>query len=167
MIARQTHILEGLNEHQREAVTHVNGPLLILAGPGSGKTRVIVHRIAYLLEAERVYPSRILAVTFTNKAARELRERLDSLVGGSLARALNVGTSHSICARWLRRDIKHLGLDPAFAIFDDNDQIDLVKQVLRELEIDEKRASPRGVLSAISHAKSELIDPNRYARDAH
>jgi DNA helicase II / ATP-dependent DNA helicase PcrA len=160
------YILEGLNDRQREAVTHGNGPLLILAGPGSGKTRVIVHRIAYLLEAWRVYPSRILAVTFTNKAAREMRERLDALVGGSVARALNVGTFHAICARWLRHDIKHLGLDPSFAIFDDNDQVDLVKQVLHELEIDEKRASPRGVLSAISHAKSELIGPERYARDA-
>jgi DNA helicase-2/ATP-dependent DNA helicase PcrA len=166
MIDAETRILEGLNERQREAVTHAHGPLLILAGPGSGKTRVIVHRIAYLLEAQRVYPSRILAVTFTNKAARELRERLDALVGGSAARALTVGTFHAICARWLRRDIKHLGLDPAFAIFDDNDQVDLVKQVLRELEIDEKRASPRGVLSAISHAKSELIGPERYARNA-
>jgi DNA helicase-2/ATP-dependent DNA helicase PcrA len=160
------YILEGLNERQCEAVTHVNGPLLILAGPGSGKTRVIVHRIAYLLEAQRVYPSRILAVTFTNKAARELRERLDSLVGAQNARSLSVGTFHAICARWLRRDGKHLGLDPSFAIFDDNDQIDLIKQVLREFEIDEKRASPRAVLSAISHAKSELIGPEQYAHEA-
>jgi DNA helicase II / ATP-dependent DNA helicase PcrA len=160
------YILEGLNERQREAVSHVSGPLLILAGPGSGKTRVIVHRIAYLLEAQQVKPWRILAVTFTNKAARELRERLDSLVGGQTARALHVGTFHAICARWLRRDIQHLGLDPAFAIFDDNDQMDLVKQILREFEIDEKRASPRAVLSVISHAKSELVGPEQYAHEA-
>src|SRR4030088_2187973 len=155
---RGSRLLEGLNPHQREAVSHVDGPLLILAGPGSGKTRVIVHRVAYLLEVESVYPYNILAVTFTNKAARELRERLDGLVGPEQARGLSVGTFHSLCARWLRRDIKHLGRDPGFVIYDDNDQIDLVKQILKEQEIDEKRTSPRSVLSAISHAKSELIN---------
>src|ERR671939_1659190 len=144
-------LLEGLNPHQREAVSHVKGPLLILAGPGSGKTRVIVHRVAYLVELENVHPYNLLAVTFTNKAARELRERLDALVGGQLARGLSVGTFHALCARWLRREIHHLGRDPGFAIYDDNDQVDLVKQVLRELEIDERRVSPRSVLSAISH----------------
>jgi DNA helicase-2/ATP-dependent DNA helicase PcrA len=160
-------LLEGLNPHQREAVSHTDGPLLILAGPGSGKTRVIVHRVAYLLRTvPKLYPYNVLAVTFTNKAARELRERLDTLVGADLARGLSVGTFHSLCARWLRRDIKHLGRDPGFAIYDDNDQMDLVKQILKELEIDEKRTSPRSVLSAISHAKSELIDPEAYARDA-
>jgi ATP-dependent DNA helicase UvrD/PcrA len=158
--------LEGLNKNQREAVSHVDGPLLILAGPGSGKTRVIVHRIAYLLDVKGVHPSRVLAVTFTNKAARELRERIDALVGGHIGRSLAVGTFHANCARWLRRDIKHLGLDPGFAIYDDNDQIDVVKQVLKELELDEKRSSPRAVLSAISHAKSELVDAERFARDA-
>ncbi|MBV9329013.1 MAG: UvrD-helicase domain-containing protein [Chloroflexi bacterium] len=160
-------LLEGLNPHQREAVAHVDGPLLILAGPGSGKTRVIVHRVAYLLNSvPRLYPYNVLAVTFTNKAARELRERLSGLVGPDLTRGLSVGTFHSLCARWLRRDIQHLGRDPGFAIYDDNDQVDLVKQVLRQLEIDEKRTSPRSVLSAISHAKSELIDPETYSRDA-
>src|SRR5215471_16930012 len=160
-------LLEGLNPHQREAVSHVDGPLLILAGPGSGKTRVIVHRVAYLLRTvDKLYPYNVLAVTFTNKAARELRERLNGLIGADLARGLSVGTFHSLCARWLRRDIKHLGLDPGFAIYDDNDQMDLVKQILKELEIDEKRTSPRSVLSAISHAKSELIDADAYARDA-
>jgi DNA helicase-2/ATP-dependent DNA helicase PcrA len=160
-------LLEGLNPHQREAVSHTDGPLLILAGPGSGKTRVIVHRVAYLLRTvPNLYPYNVLAVTFTNKAARELRERLDTLVGADLARGLSVGTFHSLAARWLRRDIKHLGRDPGFAIYDDNDQLDLIKQILKELEIDEKRTSPRSVLSAISHAKSELIDPDAYTRDA-
>src|SRR5437899_6243706 len=160
-------LLEGLNPHQQAAVSHVDGPLLILAGPGSGKTRVIVHRVAYLLQTvDKLYPYNVLAVTFTNKAARELRARLDTLVGGQVARGLAVGTFHSLCARWLRRDIKHLGRDPGFAIYDDNDQMDLVKQILKELDLDEKRTSPRAVLSAISHAKSELIDPEAYQRDA-
>ncbi|HEX8968263.1 MAG TPA: UvrD-helicase domain-containing protein [Chloroflexota bacterium] len=163
---RAARLLEGLNPHQREAVSHTDGPLLILAGPGSGKTRVIVHRVAYLLQVKDVYPANILAVTFTNKAARELRERLDTLVGGHLSRGLAVGTFHANCARWLRRDIQHLGRDPGFAIYDDNDQVDLIKRVLKDLEIDEKRASPRSVLSAISHAKSELVDAEAYARDA-
>src|SRR5438552_14829381 len=163
---RSERLLEGLNQYQREAVSHVDGPLLILAGPGSGKTRVIVHRVAYLLGVEGVYPYNVLAVTFTNKAARELRERLDSLVGTDLARGLSVGTFHANCARWLRRDIRHLGRDPGFAIYDDNDQVDLVKQILKEFEIDEKRTSPRSVLSAISHAKSELVNAEAFARDA-
>ncbi|HYW89982.1 MAG TPA: 3'-5' exonuclease, partial [Chloroflexota bacterium] len=109
---------------------------------------------------------RIMAVTFTNKAAREMRERLNDLVDPERARGLAVGTFHASCARWLRRDIQHLGLDPGFAIYDDNDQVDLVKQVLKELELDEKRTSPRALLSAISHAKSELVDVDRYASDA-
>jgi DNA helicase II / ATP-dependent DNA helicase PcrA len=166
VVERGARVLEGLNPRQREAVSHTEGPLLILAGPGSGKTRVIVHRIAYLIEARDVAPWHILAVTFTNKAARELRERLDGLVGARVAGALNVGTFHSIAARWLRRDIGELGLDPRFAIFDDNDQMDLVKQILRELGVDERRASPRSVLSAISHAKSELLDQDRFSRQA-
>src|SRR5215469_7848744 len=139
-LRRAEQLLEGLNPHQREAVSHVDGPLLILAGPGSGKTRVIVHRVAYLLETvKNLYPYNVLAVTFTNKAARELRERLNTLIEPDRARGLSVGTFHSLCARWLRKDIKHLGRDPGFAIYDDNDQMDLVKQVLKELEIDEKR----------------------------
>src|SRR5579859_6226419 len=164
---RAERFLAGLNPHQREAVSTVAGPLLILAGPGSGKTRVIVHRVAYMLDVKDVHPSNVLAVTFTNKAARELRARLDALVGGDVARGLAVGTFHANCARWLRRDIKHLGRDPGFAIYDDNDQVDLVKQILKELEIDEKRTSPRSILSAISHAKSELVSVEAYARDAH
>jgi DNA helicase-2/ATP-dependent DNA helicase PcrA len=166
VVERGGRVLEGLNPQQREAVTHTDGPLLILAGPGSGKTRVIVHRIAYLVEARRVAPWHILAVTFTNKAARELRERLDGLVGERVAKALDVGTFHSIAARWLRRDIGELGLDPRFAIFDDNDQLDLVKSAMRELQLDEQRTSARSLLSAISHAKSELIGPEQYSHEA-
>src|SRR5947199_5972845 len=104
--AHTQQLLESLNPHQREAVAHVNGPLLILAGPGSGKTRVIVHRIAYLLDVEQVPASKLLAVTFTNKAARELRARLEMLVGPQVSRGLAVGTFHANCAGWLRRDIK-------------------------------------------------------------
>src|SRR3981081_2547475 len=166
-VDRGERFLAGLNPFQREAVSTVEGPLLILAGPGSGKTRVIVHRVAYMLDVKDVDPKNVLAVTFTNKAARELRARLDTLVGPQVARGLAVGTFHANCARWLRRDIKHLGRDPGFAIYDDNDQVDLVKQILKDLEIDEKRASPRAVLSAISHAKSELVDADAYSRDAH
>src|SRR5437667_8809166 len=165
-VDRAERVLAGLNPHQREAVAHTDGPLLILAGPGSGKTRVIVHRVAHLLEVKDVHPANVLAVTFTNKAARELRERLDTLAGAQVARGMSVGTFHANCARWLRRDIKHLGRDPGFAIYDDNDQVDLVKQILKEFEIDEKRTSPRAVLSAISHAKSELVNAEAFARDA-
>src|SRR6266567_2163740 len=165
-LAAGERLLHGLNPFQREAVSTATGPLLMLAGPGSGKTRVIVHRVAYLPEVEEVHPYNVLAVTFTNEAARELRERLDTLVGAQLARGLSVGTFHANCARWLRRDIKHLGRDPGFAIYDDNDQVDLVKQILKEFEIDEKRTSPRSLLSAISHAKSELVDAEAFSRDA-
>ena len=159
-------LLDDLNTAQRAAVTTVDGPLLIVAGPGSGKTRVIVHRIAYLLDEHGVDPYNVLAVTFTNKAAREMRDRLEALVGPNQARRLSVGTFHATCARWLRIDGHHLGLDPRFAIFDDNDQIDIVKQALRDLELDDKRVSARSLLSAISGAKSELISPERYAERA-
>jgi DNA helicase-2/ATP-dependent DNA helicase PcrA len=154
--------LQGLNPAQQEAVRTVDGPLLILAGPGSGKTRVIVHRVAYLLE-QGIDPYHILAVTFTNKAAREMRERLDRLVEAP-ARHLSVGTFHATCARWLRRDIHHLGYDPRFAIFDENDQVDLVKGIAKDMAIDDRRFSPRMLLHEISSAKSDLIGIDDYAR---
>ena len=157
-------VLGSLNSPQREAVETVDGPLLILAGPGSGKTRVIVHRVAYLLE-RGIDPHQVLAVTFTNKAAREMKERLALLVGRP-AQLLTVGTFHATCARWLRRDIHHLGLDPGFAIFDDNDQVDLIRSISRELSIDDKRFTPRMILHEISSAKSELVDPEEYASRA-
>jgi len=153
--------LEGLNPAQREAVTVPSGPLLILAGPGSGKTRVITHRIAYLIQHQGVSPHQIMAVTFTNKAAREMKERLERLVGRP-AGALTVGTFHATCARILRREAGHIGLDPGFVIYDDDDQLSLVKSVLKEMELDEKRYPARPFLNAISAAKSELVGPHQY-----
>jgi len=156
-------VLEGLNQAQREAVEAVEGPLLILAGPGSGKTRVIAHRVAYLIKVWGISPYHILAVTFTNKAAREMKERLYHLLGSSVE-DLTLGTFHAICARILRRDGAHIGLDPKFVIYDDDDQISLVKRSLNELDLDPKRYNPRVFLSAISSAKSRLIDSGDYAK---
>ena len=156
-------ILEGLNEPQRAAVTHGEGAVLILAGPGSGKTRVITHRIAYLVREERVAPWRILAVTFTNKAAREMRDRARALLGDD-ASSLALGTFHSMCARWLRIDGKVVGVDPDFVIYDDADQVALMKRVLEEMSVDPRRFSPRAILGTISKAKSELIGPEAFGQ---
>ena len=128
-------VLENLTQQQREAVEAVDGPLLILAGPGSGKTRVIVHRIANLVQNEGVNPYQIAAVTFTNKAAREMRSRLESIMGSDFS-AMTVGTFHSFCASVLRRDGHHLGLDKSFVIYDQEDQIAVIKKVMDELDID-------------------------------
>ena len=149
-------ILEGLNENQREAVTAIEGPLLIIAGPGSGKTRVITHRIAYLVRVVGITPYRIAAVTFTNKAAREMRQRLIPLLGQA-AEQLTASTFHAFCANVLRREGEHVGLDRDFVIYDDADQMALVKRALIELELDPKRFPPRSILSGISSAKSELL----------
>jgi len=156
-------ILATLSPPQREAVEAVEGPVLILAGPGSGKTRVITHRVAYLVKVCGVSPYRIMAVTFTNKAAREMRERLEQLLGQG-AESLTLGTFHAICARILRREGKAIGLESRFAIYDEDDQLSLVKQTLEELNIDPKRYAPRAVRSAIGAAKSRLIGPDRYAQ---
>ena len=149
-------VLEGLNSKQREAVETIDGPLLIVAGPGSGKTRVITHRIAYLVRTCGVRPYRIVAVTFTNKAAREMRHRLAELMGPG-SRDLNAGTFHSFCAMLLRREGAAIGLDRNFAIYDSTDQTDLIKRSMAEVEVDPKRFGPGALLSSISAAKSQLL----------
>jgi len=160
-------LLDKLNPQQREAVEAVDGPVLILAGAGSGKTRVITHRIAYLIEERGVAPDSILAVTFTNKAAAEMAERVDKLLGhGSLAKPL-LSTFHSFCVRLLRRDIEALriggeGLTRTFAIYDESDQQSLVKQVMRRMGLDDKQLTPRVVLSRISWAKNHMLDAQEY-----
>ena len=155
-------ILEGLNPPQREAVETIEGPLLIVAGPGSGKTRVITHRIAYLTRVCGISPYRILAVTFTNKAAREMNERLQRLVGNR-ADSLTVGTFHSFCAGMLRREGKHIGLDPKFSIFDDEDQMVLIKEAMEQADLDPRRYPPRAIHGVISRAKSLLMDSEALA----
>jgi len=159
-------ILAELNPAQREAVELVEGPVLILAGPGSGKTRVIAHRVAYLIKVCRISPHRIMAVTFTNKAAREMEERLNRLIG-SLVGDLTIGTFHAICARILRRDGKAIGVDPRFVIYDDEDQTSLIKQSIQDIGLDPKQYVPRAIASAISAAKSRMLTPQEYARRTH
>jgi DNA helicase-2/ATP-dependent DNA helicase PcrA len=158
-------LLQGLNEEQRQAVQTTEGPLLVLAGAGSGKTRVLTHRVAYLMEVKKILPWNILAVTFTNKAAREMRERVGQLVG-PMAEEMWIGTFHSVCVRILRRESHHLGYAPAFSILDPQDQLAVVKQVLRELNLDPNRFEPRSLLAAISHAKNELLTAERYEAQA-
>ena len=136
-----TDILEGLNPKQREAVETIDGPLLIVAGPGSGKTRVITHRIAYLVRVCGVRPHRIAALTFTNKAAREMRHRLGELLGLAV-KDLTAGTFHAFCAMILRREGEAIGLNRDFAIYDDADQVDLIKRSMKELEIDPSASRP-------------------------
>ncbi|MBU0495180.1 MAG: UvrD-helicase domain-containing protein [Chloroflexi bacterium] len=156
-------ILADLNPSQREAVQAIEGPLLILAGPGSGKTRVITHRIAYLIREVQVSPYHIVAVTFTNKAAREMRERLERLLGGR-TQGLTVGTFHATCARFLRRDIEHLGRDRSFVIYDADDQEALIKQVLKDLQLNDKQYRPGALLGRISRAKSEMVGPAEFVK---
>ena len=151
-----TDFLSGLNERQREAVEAIDGPLLIVAGPGSGKTRLITYRIAYLLRVVGLPPSRIAAVTFTNKAAREMKERIQNVAPYGSDR-LTVGTFHAFCAQILRRDGEAVGLDRNFAIYDDSDQLEMVKRGMRETDVDPKQFSPRAILSAISSAKSQML----------
>jgi DNA helicase-2/ATP-dependent DNA helicase PcrA len=154
-------LLAGLTDPQREAVTHDEGPLLILAGAGSGKTRVLTHRIAYLVRTDRVRPAEILAITFTNKAALEMRERVELLVGGRV-RAMWVMTFHSACARMLRADAHRLGYNRQFTIYDQADSRRLVKRCLDELDIDPKRFPPAAVQSQISDAKNKLRSAEDY-----
>lgn len=153
-----------LNPAQRDAVMHPGGPLMIFAGAGSGKTRVITYRIARLI-AEGVSPTRILAVTFTNKASREMRERIESLVGGA-ARSLWMGTFHSIGARLLRIHGEAIGLSREFVIYDDSDQLSLIREIIKSKNLDEKAIQPRAALHEISRAKEELKTPEEYAAHA-
>jgi len=159
-------ILAELNPEQRQAVEAIGGPVLIMAGPGSGKTRVIAHRVAYLITVCRVNPHRIMAVTFTNKAAREMVERLNHLVSDSVA-DLTLGTFHAICARILRRDGRAIGIDPRFVIYDQEDQISLLKRSIKEVDLDPKQYAPRAIQSAISAAKSHLLTPQDYIQHSH
>ena len=152
-------LLQGLNDAQRQAVLHEHGPVLIFAGAGSGKTNALTKRIAYLMQERFVRPYNILAVTFTNKAAKEMKERIARLVGDAAMRDLWAGTFHSLCARCLRERGQLIGLDKNFVIYDDGDQLSLVKETVRELDLDEKQFAPRAVLSQISKAKETLQTP--------
>jgi DNA helicase-2/ATP-dependent DNA helicase PcrA len=152
---------EILNDVQRAAVEHTDGPVLIFAGAGSGKTRVLTHRIAYLLEEKKVFPDRILAVTFTNKAAGEMKARLERMVGAP-ARDLWVGTFHSMCVRMLRRDGRKIGIAPNFAIMDADDQRAIAREVIADLDFDERQITPGAALAEISKAKNNLWSPDEY-----
>ncbi|HEX7620860.1 MAG TPA: UvrD-helicase domain-containing protein [Anaerolineales bacterium] len=154
--------LDKLNPQQRQAVTAGAGPVLVLAGPGSGKTRVLTQRVAYLIAHEGVRPYQLLAVTFTNKAAREMSNRVRDLLGEMPSEGLWLGTFHSICARLLRRESEHLPFDDRFVIYDDDDQQRVVKGAIRDLNLDDKTYRPQSVHAAISRAKNELIFPDDY-----
>ena len=153
--------LADLNDAQREAVLTTEGPLLVIAGAGSGKTRVLTYRVAHLIAACGVKPNEILAITFTNKAAGEMRERLEGLLGG-VARAIWILTFHAACGRILRREAPRLGYKSNFTIYDSADQVRLTKQCLEDLERDPKRFVPRGIHAQISNAKNQLIGPADY-----
>ena len=155
-------ILEDLNPQQREAVQHIDGPLLIFAGEGSGKTRALTYRIAYLIGHHGVDPWNILAVTFTNKAAKEMRERIEGLVGTQMLKNMWAGTFHSICARMLREHGDEIGLERDFVIYDEDDQAKVIRECLEELGLDERENNPRQILYKISGAKEQLVLPDDY-----
>lgn len=156
----------GLNPAQQQAMSAGTGPTLVLAGPGSGKTRVLTHRIAYLVGNLGVKPYNILAVTFTNKAARQMGERVDELLSGQ-TRGLQLGTFHSICARILRREAEFMPFDSNFVIFDSDDQQGIVKRAIKDMDLDDKRYRPRAVHASISKAKNELILPDDYPENTY
>ncbi|MRX72667.1 DNA helicase PcrA [Bacillus lacus] len=158
-------LLAGLNERQQEAVKTTDGPLLIMAGAGSGKTRVLTHRIAYLMAEKHVAPWNILAITFTNKAAREMRDRIHRILGQG-GDDIWISTFHSMCVRILRRDIDRIGINRNFTILDSADQLSVVKSILKDRNIDPKKFEPRGILGSISSAKNELIEPEEYEKAA-
>ena len=163
MSQSNSELFEGLNPQQIEAVKHVNGPALVVAGPGSGKTRVLTHRVGYLILEENINEANILCVTFTNKAAGEIQHRIKGFLGAENTLRLTWGgTFHSICSRILRKDGYHTGIPPSFAIYDTDDQIAVIKGVMRDFGVDPKRTNPHAALGSISGAKSELISPREY-----
>lgn len=159
-------ILNQLNKDQQEAVVATDGPIIILAGAGSGKTRVLVHKVLYLIVEKHILPNNILMVTFTNKAAGEMKARITSILSSYSATAAynvpTIGTFHSVCAKLLRREGKAIGISPFFQIFDDQDQLEVMKKVQEMLDISPKEFRPRSVLNTLSHAKNEMIDPASY-----
>ena len=155
-------LLQGLNEAQQRAVRHIEGPLLIVAGPGSGKTRVIVHRVAYLVRTVGVPPRGICVLTFTNKAARELRDRLARLLGGPIAEQVTAGTFHALCSRILRESGEAININRDFTIYDRDDQLSLLKKAMQAAGIEPKQFTPGGILAGISGAKAQLMDPAAY-----
>src|ERR1700744_766916 len=153
-----------LNDRQKEAVLHTNGPIMIVAGAGSGKTKVLTTRIAHLL-AQGVNAFNILALTFTNKAAKEMKERVEKILGDSQARNLFIGTFHSVFARVLRGEAHHLGYERNFTIYDTDDARSVLKTVINELNLDDKVYKPNAVYNRISSAKNSLVGPVEYAND--
>ena len=162
-----TNLLDNLNPAQRKAVEVKDGAVLVIAGPGSGKTRVLTSRVAYLLEVRQVFPYRIMAVTFTNKAAREMRERLNRIAGAAGTSDVMLGTFHSICARILRREAPQVGVDRDFTIYDADDQLNVVKAALAEMNLDDKKYKPGAIHHVISTAKNELITPEDFKADTY
>lgn len=154
-------LLEGLNDKQYEAVVNTEGPCLVIAGAGSGKTKVLTHKIAYLIQEKEIKPWNILAITFTNKAANEMKERVGSLIG-EVARDMWIGTFHSICVRILRRYIDRIGYESSFVIFDTSDGRAMIKSCLKDLNIDDKMFTDRIVQCEISNAKNEMLEPSTY-----
>ncbi|MBL8103693.1 MAG: UvrD-helicase domain-containing protein, partial [Anaerolineales bacterium] len=154
--------LDTLNPQQKSAVTAADGAVLVIAGPGSGKTRVLTQRVAYLIASEGVRPWQILAVTFTNKAAKEMQERVNSMLNEQTTEGIMLGTFHSICVRILRREADHLPLESNFVIFDSDDQERIVKAIIREFNLNEKLYRPASIHAAISRAKNELIGADDY-----
>ena len=161
-MSKKDSLIQGLNQKQKEAVMNINGPLLIMAGAGSGKTRVLTHRIAYIIHEKDINPWNILAITFTNKAAREMKERVVGILGSS-GEDVWVSTFHSMCVRMLRRDVDAIGYNRNFTILDSSDQLTLMKRILKEENIDPKKYDPRSMIGAISNAKNELLTPELYA----
>ena len=155
-------LLEGLNDKQYEAVVNTDGPCLVIAGAGSGKTKVLTHKIAYVIQEKQIKPWNILAITFTNKAANEMKQRVEAIVGDNV-KDMWIGTFHSICVRILRRYIDRIGFESSFAIFDTSDQRTLIKDCLKQLDIDDKMFTDRSVQFEISNAKNEMLEPDTYA----